>query len=363
MAVVTPWTEANDKFTQNLSGSTSIAAGYMGSDVATSIDLGGTRILWLLGDTFWATAAGQTRSQCLFLRNAVALQTGSYDLGSATLTFYAGIAPDGTGSTPGSFFPEFGPANAIWPISGCMIDDKLLITCFDVQPANNSFGFGVAGWRAILIDNPSAAPSAWIKTVVEVPSADTEPAFTVSLIDPGDGYVYNYGQGKDEAMYVMRWPRLDAKAGRLMDPEYWYGSSFGWTRNLPQGRTRPRPASVCPAPTAGDGSIHQQSDGDWLIIQMPGFGGTSLSSATSSSLSGPFGTLTSFYTPPESTATGGGGQPIYLVYAGKGHPELSWSGKAIDDIACSYATNGTGGNSVYTDMNCYWPRFVKVSGL
>lgn len=368
MATVTPWSQANDKFTQNVSGSVSIAAGFMGSDLATSIDLGGTRVLWLFGDTFWATAAGQTRTQCLFIRNTIALQTGSYDLSAATLTFYAGLAPDGTGTTPGSFFAETGPSNWAWVSAGCMIDDKLLLITVDLQPFVGGLGFGVVGWRAYLVDNPAAAPTAWTIIPVPVPSTNTTPILGLQVLDPGDGYVYAYGRGANDdlAMYAVRWPRAKAKAGQLMDPQWWRGTVFGWS-NLPQfgDHAQRGPIAVEPGPTATEGSIHQRSDNMWVTIQTPGFGATNLSSATSSSLSGPFGALTSFYTPPESTQLNGSGQILYDVYAGKGHPEQTWAGKATDDILCSYVANAdpVGGASVQTDMSIYFPKFVKVSDL
>lgn len=357
-----PWPEAEAKFAQNMSGTTSVAAGFMGSDLASSIDLGGTRVLWLFGDSFWATAAGQTRQQAKFIRNCIALQTGSYDLSAATLTFYAGIEPDGTGTTPGSFFPEIGPADWAWISTGCMIDDKLLLIGSNVQPATGDFPFRGAGTRAYLVDNPASVPSAWIMSPLSTPFTTSSPLPGIQLLDAGDGYIYGFGRGADawEGMYTMRWLRDDAKAGRLMNPQWWRGSTLGWS-NTPQygGRINAQPSPVLQPLIGAEGSVHKRSNNAWVTIQSPAIGATDLAYATSTALSGPFGTLTSFYTPPES------GNPLYDVYAGKGHAEQTWAGKATNDIVCTYAVNikaGSGGD-IYSDPAVYFPHVVKVTGM
>jgi hypothetical protein len=358
----TPWPEAEAKFAQNLSGSTSVAAGFMGSDLASSIDLGGTRVLWLFGDTFWATAAGQTRSQCRFIRNTVALQTGSYDFSAATLTFYAGIEPDGTGSTPGSFFPEIGPADWAWISTGCMLDDKLLLIGANIQPADGIFPFRGAGARVYLVDNPSADPSDWVMSLLPTPFTTDSPIPSAQLIDAGDGYVYGFGRGGDpwEGMYVVRWQRAEAKAGRLMNPEWWRGQVQGWSSQPGYGgRVPQRPAAVVAPLVGAEGSFHKRSDNTWVTIQTPGIGATTLTYATSPALSGPFTNLTTFYTPPES------GDPLYDVYAGKGHAEQQWAGKGPDDVMCTYvaSTKAGGGGDIYTDTSIYFPKVVKATGL
>jgi hypothetical protein len=363
MATATPWAAANAKFTANLSGSTSVAAGFMGSDDAQSIDLGGGRVLWQFGDTFWATAAGQTRSQCLFIRNTIAIQTG-YDLSTATMTHYTGIAPDGTGTTPGSFYPEIGPCNWLWPMSGVMIDDKLLVASQNIRPDTNILGFGPAGWYAHIIDNPSATPTSWVMTSVPVPSTDTNPAITLQLIDEGDGYIYGYGRGTNLYMHVLRWAREDAKAGRLRNPEWWYGQPYGWSSHTPHRRTKLQPAPILTSVTANEGSVHKKSDNTYVTLQTPDFGPSHLKLATSPALEGPFSSFTDFYTPPESTMMNGP-TPQFYVYAGKGHPEQTWSGQGTDDIVMTYATNPYpgGGVDIYTDMTTYWPKVVQVTAL
>jgi hypothetical protein len=358
----TAWPEAEAKFAQNLSGTTSVAAGFMGSDLASSIDLGGSRVLWLFGDTFWATAAGQSRNQCRFIRNCIGLQTGSYDLSAATLTFYAGIEPDGTGTTPGSFFPEIGPADWAWISAGCMIDDKLLLIGSNVQPAAGDFPFRGAGARAYLVDNPADEPADWIMSPIPAPFTTSGPVPGIHVLDGGDGYIYGFGRGGDpwEGMYAVRWQRDEAKAGRLMNPQWWRGDVYGWDNTPQHGPRAARPPVAVLAPLIGaEGSVHQHSDSTWVTIQTPGIGATSLAYATSATLSGPFTTLTTFYTPPES------GDPLYDIYAGKGHAEQTWSGKSADDVVCTYVVSikAGGGGDIYNDTNVYFPRVVKVTGF
>lgn len=366
MATATQWPSATAKFTANFNGSVSAAAGFMGSDVASTVDLGSGRVLWIFGDTFWATAAGQSRAQCAFLRNSVAIQTG-YDLSSATMTFYAGVAPDGVGTNVGSFFPEAYPSHYYWANTGILLDDTLLVTTGKIQGGGNTTGldFVVDGWAAFLISNPSAAPSAWVKTQLQVPTWNDGPYYTVHLTDPGDGYVYVFGRGPDYNMYGQRWTRANAKVGQLMDPEYWYGPTLGWRKQTNLGRTKIRQTPIITQAAflgANDGSFHRQSDGTWVHIQTPSFGQTHLAYCTSSSINGPFSNLADFYIPPEATHTTAG-QATYNIYAGKGHPEQTWSGKAADDILCTYVPAAGPGTDVYTDMTTYYPRVVQVADL
>src|SRR5688572_13773360 len=108
----TRWTAGENKWKQNLSSPTSASAtslstgnaGVNGTDIAYCIRLSATRFLWLFGDSWWNTAAGQTRLGGRLVSNLVALQVGS-NFSTSTLTFHCGARPGLPASAPSNTDP------------------------------------------------------------------------------------------------------------------------------------------------------------------------------------------------------------------------------------------------------------------
>jgi hypothetical protein len=91
------WREADRLFRQD--------PRWQGGDVASSVDLGGGRTLWLFGDSWVAPVAGGTRAVgARMVSNTVAVQAGR-DPSSARMTFHWRTAADGT---PEAIFPPHG---------------------------------------------------------------------------------------------------------------------------------------------------------------------------------------------------------------------------------------------------------------
>jgi hypothetical protein len=342
---------ANAKFTANHDGTgKSVAAGYLGSDGGASIDLGSSRVLWTFGDTFWATAAGQTRAQCQFLHNTIALQSGSYDLSASTLTFYAGT--DGSSTT--AFFDwrgdQSGAPHWHWPLAGAMVDDKLLVFMSKIAPNGSS-----EGTQAVLVDNPTDTPDQWTLSYVDCPSDLKGTRFGFSVWDDGATWLYAWGYDPDLAWRIIRWPRTEAKAGRLMNMQRWYGPAVGWSNQWPPPTLT---SQVTTAPTQNSGNTRKRSDGKWQQITIAEFPGQNISYAeTATGPAGVFPAVSAIYALPEA------GDPTKTTYNALGHPEQTWSGKATDDLLVSYASNAFGTGSVLADMSVYFPKIVQVTGL
>ncbi len=67
---------------------------WLGADVASSVDLGSGRTLWLFGDT-WIDPSGRgTRRGVRMVSNSVAIQTGT-DPATSAIAFYWGRAAGG----------------------------------------------------------------------------------------------------------------------------------------------------------------------------------------------------------------------------------------------------------------------------
>src|SRR3982751_7065450 len=99
MATATRWSAAENKFKYNVvsgeigqAGAHSVGTGLMGGDGFQAFDLGGGRTGFTTGDTIWATAAGQTRSQCTVLRNSIGIMTG-YDFSTSSMAWYSQGTP------------------------------------------------------------------------------------------------------------------------------------------------------------------------------------------------------------------------------------------------------------------------------
>ena len=69
------WPEADQLFRHDPS--------WIGGDAAYSVDLGGGRVLWLFGDSFIAKSPARSRADASFIRNSVAIQSGSADPSAA----------------------------------------------------------------------------------------------------------------------------------------------------------------------------------------------------------------------------------------------------------------------------------------
>lgn len=330
------WPEADALFQHDPS--------WLGADAAYSVDLGNERVLWLFGDTFIARGAARQRTDAYFIRNSVAIQSGSYDPSAASAKF----AWKTKGTAPSSYFPE-DAASWHWPAGGVRLASRLLLFWTVVHPANNAFGFEVTGPRVVSVATPDSAPSAWAFTDVAFPT----PAFSVMLLAPlvsgSFVYVYAVREPGDHRVYVARVPLKDAELG-VFSKTTWFTADRGWqdVTGLSGEPTVVFPGSGTDNPT--EFSVQEQENGTFLAVQSVGFGATRLALRTAPAPEGPWTAPCAVFQPVESSAKGA------FVYAGKGHPELTGA-----DVVATYAANSLDGNKVLTDMSLYFPRFVKVN--
>ncbi|MBV9946796.1 MAG: DUF4185 domain-containing protein [Myxococcales bacterium] len=303
---------------------------WLGADAAYTVGLGGSRVLWLFGDTFLAREPGGGRGDALFLRNSIAVQTG-LDPSRALISFSWGAAPDG--ERPGSFLAEDG-ADWFWPGGGARLGGSLLLFYGRIRaPAGDPHGFQRVGWRAILVGNPDEDPSAWnLRDAIVTESGSLAPGNAVLVV--GDR-LYAYAETSDSVhdIYLVRWAVTDAARGDLSAPEWWCGG--GWQRACARG-----PAVVVPT---GAPELSVQPGGPlapYLMVQTEGYGAATLALRAAPAPEGPWSAPRTFFRPPESREVS---QDV--VYAGKGHPEL-----AGPDVV-----------STYVSADLYYPRFVRAS--
>lgn len=351
MASGSYWPEASAKFTADTY--------FAGGDGGGSIDLGGGRVLWSFGDSFIRTSPGQARSASKLIRNSVAIQSGSYDLSQATMTFYCGGGGGLGSASPASFFPERAVGGGPiwnWMTGGIRIDDVLLLILLREEnyPAGPpGFNFAQAGWDAILVDNPDDPPSSWTFNYIPTPSETT-----FSPLQPqegGDGHIYMVGVGPNDVFRMIRWDREAVKAGQLLDPDRW--GRCGWEKWARQGPWRDIYAAGI-----NQGSFWMRQN-DFALVQLPFTSAGTFGYSLNSARVGPYGPLTGFYSP----FTDDPNMPLphskYFLYLGGAHPEQVWPGQQQGDVMLTYVAGAQGGNSVFVDENTYYVRCAKAIGL
>ncbi len=325
-----PWPEADALFRRD--------ARWLGGDAAISVPLDGERVLWLFGDSFVSATGERSRARARMVRNSVGLQRG-HDPSRAEIAFFYGRAPDGT---PASFFAEHGTA-WFWPGHGVLLDGALTLFVTRIEADTGSaLGFRVAGWGAVRVHDPAAAPDAWRPQALTVPDTGEIGIVGASVLVEGD-FVYAYAvrEPGDHAVLLLRWPRSDFVRGELLRPEWFGGEDRGFAAVGPvaviaAGATE---FSITRAPRVG-----------YVQVQSRGFGAAPIALRTAPSLVGPFGPPADVYLPEEA------GTANILLYAGRAHPELSGA-----DLVLTYASNTLDPNALLADLDLYFPRFVRLT--
>lgn len=318
---------------------------WMGSDDAYSVPLGGDRTLWLFGDTFIADEPGQTRRECHFIRNSIAIQNGA-DPSSAEIAFHWGASDH----RPLSFF-EVENQEWLWPLDGMMIDSILLLFLMKVRsPSRRSRGpidewreegplgfFDVFDFQCIRVLNPQDPPGAWdAETVTQ--REDSGGIITGAALLRHGEHLLAYGW-RNRKGYLCRWDASRAAAGDLRRWEWWTGDA--WSLDL-AGAT-----VVLPRCTT-EFTVHRHRD-RMLQVQLTTVDGGAIQSRHSDQPHGPFSLLEDLYSPPEAD------RPGVFIYAAKAHPQLTGC-----DLVCTYASNGRDVDETLDDDSIYFPRFVRV---
>lgn len=313
---------------------------WLGADGASSVDLGGGRVLWLFNDTFVDTAGQGRRSQAKLIRNSLGVQQG-YDPSGASIAFHWG----GTATAPVSWFAESATEWA-WPTAGIRIGGRVIVFLMRVEAAEGGLGFTTIGWKAVAITNPDADPASW-QTVELTSQADPDRVMVGSggLILEG-GYLYAYSP-KDEGshkVYLVRWPETELDADSLPAPEWWMGPGQ-WARSWGRGGAPPLWREGQTELTVHYDALLQR----YVGIQTSGFGAVPLALRSAPSLTGPWSGAGRVYTPPEARVPGA------YTYAAKAHPELTGA-----DLVLTYASNAFDFDQLVSDTTLYYPRFVRV---
>ena len=330
---VSTWPEADVMFRRD--------PNWLGGDTPASIDLTGGRILWLFGDSFVASAPGQSRAESTFVKNSIAIQQG-YDPSVATVRFYWNT----DGSRPSSFF-EDNDNSWYWPTSAVLIDRALLIFLVETEATDQGLGFKHTDMAAVLVDNPEDDPDVW--RLHEIPIASNKLGVLVgySSATRVDDYIYAFSkQQPSHDVYLVRWSVENLSTGTLAGAEWWAGDPDRWV-SVGQSDSQARP--VLPATTTIFSIHYDQKLKKFVLLQTWGFGNAVMAIRTADKLTGPWSDRQIVYRPDESRRTDA------MVYAGTGHIHLIGA-----DIVATYNANSAVFSNLLADQSLYYPRFVRI---
>lgn len=320
---------------------------WRGADAANSIDLGAGRVLWTFGDSFVNVDEDPSRRRktARFIRNSIAIQAG-YDPTRAEFHPYWQEI-DGM---PSAFFRPEGDV-LFWPGGGLRLDDKLLIFLMRIRNAKTGLGFSVAGWGAVLIDNPQDQPPDWQMKFISTPQNPWGVIVGSGSILRQEDWLYAYSTQAypPHKIFLVRFGAAAALAGKLDQPQWWTGQSEGW---VPQTELQ----DITPKPVVTRGqtefTVHHDPRLDTHVFtQFQGFPQTPIALRVSKTLTGPWSPLRVAYDPPELKDAA----KDVMLYAAKAHPEQECRGLAV-----TYCTNTWNLARVRDDETLYYPRFVRL---
>lgn len=334
-ATASPWPQADAMFRRDPQ--------WLGGDDAYSIDLGQGRVAWFFGDSFVApTNAGQRRGTTM-VRNSVGLQTGYDPTRAAFKTYWREV--DGK---PKSFIADEG-AEFFWPGGSLLLDGKLLMFMMRARDANRKLAFDVTGWGAVLIDNIDASPDRWkVRKLTAPQNSFGVLVGSASLVRDGEHLIAFSVSSDDHNVFLVRWKIEDTAQGDLSEPEWWNGAKAGWVAQ--------EQLAELPRPVFKGGqtefTVHYSPTLECYIqFQFAGFPLSPIGFRTAQTLTGPWSELDVFHEPKKIKSN----DPEQMLYASKAHPEL-----AADGLAMTYCSNTFQVESLFENLELYFPRFLQV---
>ena len=318
---------------------------WLGGDVASSVNLGDGRLLWLFGDAWIDPSGSGLRQNGHMVSNSVAVQSGA-DPSTAAISFYWGSAADGR---PTAMFPDR-DGESLWFGNGVRVDDRLVLFFGrTIRNTGTGLGFEHVGWTAMMVENPDAKPSEWKVRSLETPPNPLGILVGFAGVLQLGEHVYAFGSPnpvKSHPIFAARWPIEQVRRGNLLEPEWWAGERLGW---VPNSSSTPRwPLFENGAPEL---TIHfDEPTQRFLGVHTQGFGQAIVTMRASPTLTGPWSPPHMLYRPPEHH------QPNAMVYAGKAHPQLSGA-----DLVVTYATNTGKISGHFTNPRSYYPHFVRLT--
>jgi hypothetical protein len=178
---------------------------WLGADVASAVEVGGDRWIWIFGDTLlgrvdddcppgepYCRRAVDERPDGAMIANSVGVMTRRPD-GSPSPIVKFWRTVDGR---PAPIFAAERPEEILWPLALAAVDDVLLVAA---SRHTRATGLTSLGSVLIRVENPAAPPDRWRYTRYALPNAVTAPdageplTWSTALVREGD-LVYLFGE-------------------------------------------------------------------------------------------------------------------------------------------------------------------------
>lgn len=328
---VEPWGEASALFRSD--------PRWLGGDGASSVDLGGERVLWLFGDSFVDPGGSSSRLNASLVRNSVALQKGKKPE-SAKMEFFWKML----GNRPRSYFREE-DGSWFWPGSGVRLGDILIVFLVEVRRAENPLGFSAEGSKAVIVPNPDDPPSLWAHLRASPAGRRRILVGSACALVEG-GYLYAFGSdASGTEVHSLRWPVDRAARGDLSSPEWWMGPDAGWASS-PRGTLNPRPVFVG---AQTEFSIHFEPDLKGFIqVQTLTLANPCLAVRFSPAIERGWTEPACLHDPSRP------GKEGIVIYAGKAHKVFEGA-----SLAFTYVVNTLDAETLLNDRELYYPVVLK----
>lgn len=321
---------------------------WLGTDGADSTPLLDGRIYWTFEDTLIATTDAHSRTESVFARNSIAIQTGQNPL-TANMEFFWNTDAQGA---PTAFFPDDGPAWH-WTGGALHLAEGPLLTFLMriVETPGKDLGFANDGFALAITDNPLDPPPQWRTRIVRGPVI-THAAPATDVVRDGDWVVgLALRQEGQHAAALVRYQATALVAGNLSGPEWWDGSA--WVREIALGPAGP--AWVIDD-SGNEATLHFDAPSRrWVHVASQGFGAARIVMRSAPALTGPWSAPQVVYDPPENR------DPGSTVYSALAHPELAAPGAG--ELLVTYATNAIDFEDLFRPPGTqalYWPRVVRL---
>jgi hypothetical protein len=361
--------------------------GWTGADVASSVDLGDGRTLWLFSDTWIGHIAdGKHGPGSYMVNNSIGVQrmpsrAERNAIRPPPVQFLWG-APDADGKATAWLVPDPKKAGAREPVSAdssttwlwftgkglvapsAAGEKRLVLFLTELAPRpgqTDAFGFRAVGGVVAVIENYREPAEQWRVRQYSNPHAvgvdragrttgRINTVWGVSICyepETNGDWVYLYGVRETSPLNKrLLLARVPPERIEQCDAWQFYASDSKWSPRFTDAV--PIAERVSSEVSINRLSVHGR-ERLVMIHEEPGFAKRILL-RTSNRLEGPWSAPIEIYTVPESL------RHTYLAYAAKGHPHLSADG----ELLVSYVVNSTDQWTMAADAGIYWPRFIRV---
>lgn len=330
-------------------------AGWLAGDVAHSIQLDSSRILWIFGDTWPGTFTdGELNPEPLYIHNSIAIQSIDKSRGSK-FEFIFGKFDEGR-----SFFPQVEnmPGKYLWPTNGLILNNELYIFCQAVSHDETGW-FGIAGTVLIRVQNFQENPTKWIKEYFDFRTPawkdNTLQVQYHSALFQQDEYIYLMGfkaEGNSSKKQAIL-SRIDTSTFINTKSSLYLEHFIGKKSDAAIWSSDFKDAMVLFQPGNTESNIQYISEWGLFITTTYSAVDNKILMTYANDLTGPWAEPEVVYENPIINCP----EKVCIeTYAVRPHPEFS---RSVGEIIISYITSYTG-DYKNAHLESYRPRFIRV---